>query len=578
MKRCALLLLAACGAGGANGTYPDAPAGGDAAGGGDAGCQTVIAFDPPMPILEPNLTIRAQAQVFGNIGVPSYTWSIMHDNADVPTTPASPDGSQVDFVAPTTGPYYVRVMVGGGSSCGDGFSTLTVNGPGAQYTDYRLRVIPPPTAGAPPQERVIQVQEGTNSSIPYALDPGVPVTGTVKNGATGVAAYLRFMPAASPKGYVETFSSSSGAYSTRLLGQNHQVLVVPMAPGLAPALVPWDLSTQTLNVSAGNAVTGTVKDGAGNPLAGAQVQLTEHTSGVPSTLATTASDGSYTVRTSLPATSGFDVHVVPPPGRGLTVLDPFSIPGPTISIQYASLPVCDLAGTPVMRGSTPQPGAHVTVVGAFVNVATVGSANAAGLARISATADGAGHLPSMVVPRTVVKVVVDLGGGDLAVTSLDASSCSGLTINAPAMTTASGIAEDAGAHPLAGARIEAVPTGDLRIAGAPRIEAVSDSTGAFALPMAAGGRYDVTFSDPRGHSAPLVITDANAAAIPMTAMLAKALTITGTVSVIGNANPIIGASVQVLCLACGPATPPIAEAATTVTSTYSLGIPDPGTM
>jgi hypothetical protein len=578
MKRCALLLLAACGAGGNSGPYPDAPVGGDATGGGDAGCQTVIAFDPPMPVADPNLTIRAQAQVFGSLGVPSYTWSIMHDNADVPTTPASPDGSQVDFVAPTTGPYYVRVVVGGGSSCGDGFSTLTVNGPGAQYTDYRLRVIPPPTAGAPPQERVIQVQEGTNSSIPYALDPGVPVTGTVKNGATGVAAYLRFMPAASPKGYVETFSSGSGAYSTRLLGQNHQVLVVPMAPGLAPALVPWDLSTQTLNVSAGNAVTGTVKDGAGNPLAGAQVQLTEHTSGVPSTLATTASDGSYTVRTSLPATSGFDVHVVPPPGRGLTILDPFSIPGPTIAIQYASLPVCDLAGTPVTRGSTPQPGAQVTVVGAFSNVATVAGANVNGLARISATADGAGHLPSMVVPRTVVKVVVDLGGGDLAVTSLDASSCSGLSINAPAMTTATGIAEDAGGHPLAGARIEAVPTGDLALAGAPRIEAVSDSTGAFALPMAAGGRYDVTFSDPRGHSAPLVITDANAAAIPMTAMLAKALTITGTVSVIGNANPIIGASVQVLCLACGPATPPIAEAATTVTSTYSLGIPDPGTM
>jgi hypothetical protein len=164
------------------------------------------------------------------------------------------------------------------------------------------------------------------------------------------------------------------------------------------------------------------------------------------------------------------------------------------------------------------------------------------------------------------------------VTSVDASSCTGQTITAPPPVIASGVTQDSGGNPLGHARIEAVPTGDLALAGAPRIEAVSDSTGAFALPMAAGGRYDVTFSDPRGHSAPLVITDANAAAIPMTAMLAKALTITGTVSVIGNANPIIGASVQVLCLACGPATPPIAEAATTVTSTYSLGIPDPGTM
>jgi hypothetical protein len=75
-----------------------------------------------------------------------------------------------------------------------------------------------------------------------------------------------------------------------------------------------------------------------------------------------------------------------------------------------------------------------------------------------------------------------------------------------------------------------------------------------------------------------LIADANAAAIPSTAMLGKAITMSGHVSVLGNANPIIGASVQMLCFACGPATPPVAEAASTETSTYSLGIPDPGTM
>ena len=83
------------------------------------------------------------------------------------------------------------------------------------------------------------------------------------NGATGVPAYLRFMPVASPTGYVEVFTDSTGHYSTRLLGQNHSVLVVPTTPGIAPAVLPWTIQTTTLNVSAGSAVTGTVTDGSG---------------------------------------------------------------------------------------------------------------------------------------------------------------------------------------------------------------------------------------------------------------------------------------------------------------------------
>lgn len=577
MRYLALLVLAGCGALGAPSSPDGGSAGGDASGTGDAGCGTVIAFDPPSPIADPVATIRAQAQVFGALGVPTYTWSVMHDNADVPTTPAATDGSQIDFIAPTTGPYYVRVIVGSGSSCSDGYATLIATQDGAPFTDYRMRVVPPAGAGAPPQEWIVQVQGGTSVSRDIALDPGRPVTGTVMNGATGVAAYLRFMPAASPKGYVETFAGTTGAYATRLLGQNHQVLVVPMAPGLAPALVPWDLGTQTLAVTAGNAVTGTVLDGAGTPLAGAQVQLTSD-AGVPSTLATTAGDGSFTVRTSFPATTTVDVRVTPPAGRGLPVLAATGAFGSSIAIHYANAATCNLAATPVMRAGAPQASAKVTVVGAIANAGTIGGAAAAGTARITAIADGTGHLPATLVPRAALSAVVDLGSGDVAVASLDTQACAAQAITAPAMTTATGATQDAGGHPLAYARIEAVPTGALALAGAPRIEARSDGTGAFALPLASGGRYDVTFSDPRGHNAALVVADANAAAIPGAAVLGKALAMTGKVSVINNPNPIIGASVQMLCVGCGPATPPVAEAATGETSTYSLGIPDPGTM
>jgi hypothetical protein len=62
----------------------------------------------------------------------------------------------------------------------------------------------------------------------------------------------------------------------------------------------------------------------------------------------------------------------------------------------------------------------------------------------------------------------------------------------------------------------------------------------------------------------------------MTATLPPALRVTGTISVIGVANPVVGASVQMLCLPCSAATPPVAEAATNQISSFALGIPDPG--
>jgi hypothetical protein len=544
----------------------------------DAGCNTVLVFDPANPVADPDTTIRVQAQVFGQQGVPSYTWSIEHDTAPVAFTPAAPDGSQIDFIAPTSGPYYVRVQVGGGSSCGDGYAPLNVAQMGAQHTDYRLRVVPPASSGAPPQESTIQVGGGASFNHDIFLDPGRPVTGSVRNGATGVPAYLRFMPASSPKGYVETFSDGSGAFATRLLGQNHQVLVVPMAPGLAPALVSWDVTTQTLSVSAGNAITGTVKDAAGTPIAGAQVLVTEDATGVPSTLATTASNGSFTVRASFAATATVDVKVTPPAGRGLPALAATGAFGASIAIQYANAPTCDLGGTSVLRAGSPQASADVTVVGMIANAGTIGGTAAAGIARVGVTADGSGHLPSTLVPRAGLSAIVDLGDGDLAVASLDTTSCGAQTISAPERTAATGTAQTSSGGPLAFARIEAVPRGDLAIAGAPRVEATSNQAGAFSLSLASGGRYDVTFSDPHGHSAPLVIADTDAAAIPSSAILGPAITMTGTISVTSDANPVIGASVQMLCFGCGPATPPVAETASTEASTYALGIPDPGTM
>ena len=102
MRWCALLLVAACGAEGSITPNPDGHATGDS-GAQDAGCNTVLVFDPTMPVADPDTTIRVQAQVFGEVGVPSYTWTIEHDSGPVDFTTAAPDGSQIDFIAATSG-------------------------------------------------------------------------------------------------------------------------------------------------------------------------------------------------------------------------------------------------------------------------------------------------------------------------------------------------------------------------------------------------------------------------------------------------------------------------------------------
>ena len=121
----------------------------------------------------------------------------------------------------------------------------------------------------------------------------------------------------------------------------------------------------------------------------------------------------------------------------------------------------------------------------------------------------------------------------------------------------------------------------LALAGVSPIQVTSDANGAFALPLAGGGRYDVRFSDPEQRAAPLPAPNVTPGGVPTNAVLPKALAVTGKVSVLNDSNPLVGASVQILCVTCtGPRNRdrPIAETATDVISHYRIAVPDPGTM
>ena len=585
MRR-ALLVLALAGCAGSADGGVDIP---DAGGQGDALPACVLAYDPVDPVANPILPIRVYSSVVHTPGVISYLWRVTFNGTDVPFTEQAADFSQIGFIAETPGVYRVEAQFTGAATCTYADINITVGAPGANTSIFRLRTMPPASL-APPQETLIQVKGGGDADRAITLDAGLAVTGTVRNmtNNAGVQAYLKFIPVSAPNAYSEVFSSMTGAYSLRLLLVNHDVLVVPAVAGLAPRLVPWSSAplTETLLVGPGTAVNGTVRNPAGVGFGGAKVQL--YAGGVPSTIATTAADGSFTVRTDFPASAtNVTVKVTPPAASGLPRLEAtgtFSLAS-ALQINYsAALATCDLANTFVRRGGTAQPGARVSVVGALAGTAgtvTAGiTVNATNTVRVTATADGNGRLPAMLVPRGALSAVTELAGSDHAISALDTtSSCSVAQVDAPAQTTINGTTRD-GTTAIGGVRIEAMPAGMLALAGALPVQAISQESGAFSLPLAPGARYHVRFSDPLARVAPLEAKDVAPGGVPTNAVLPEALAISGLVSVASNTNPVIGASIQILCATCTglEATLPIAETATDIVSRYRIAVPDPGTM
>jgi hypothetical protein len=520
-------------------------------------------------------------------GVLTYDWSVAHNSQAVPYTMEAADNSQIGFLVPTTGAYDVSVQIGGSAQCTFEMATLNVLDPNGVNGYYRLRAVP--SSSAPPQESVVLVHGGTAMyERDIALDPGLPAAGTVRNGASGpgIAAYVKFAPVSAPLAYTETFSSGSGAYSVRLLGQMHDVIVIPQSTALAPKKLAWTPQTTSLVVGAGTLVSGTVRDPAGTGITGAKVQL--YADGVPSTVGTTAAGGAFSLRADFPAQAQITVKVTPPNASGLPRLEAigaFDL-AQAMQINYAAtLQRCDVGGSAVKRGGANQPGAKVTIVGAVPGTSatvTTGavSANAVGTARVSITANGSGVLPAAQAPRAALAAVVQLAMDDWSVDTLDTTTTCAQTIDALAPTTVMGTLEDMATAGLEGARVEATPIGALALADAVPVSATATTGGGFSITLAAGGQYDVRYVDPLTRAAPLVRMAIAPAAAGGTVTLPKATKIYGEVTVVGSPNPVVGASVQMLCATCAgiDATRPVAQTATDTLGNYAVAVPDPGTM
>jgi hypothetical protein len=571
--------------------------GGDDSGGiPDAGieCSTFIGFEPEAPVASPTAQVRANAGVLGAPGVLSYTWSVSFGGATVAHGLAQADGSAITFPATAPGVYSVQLDVSAVIACPTAQAQLNVLAPGAKQMQVRLRITPQPGAtpgaSAPPFEKVVPVSGGANFSVgTIALDPGVTATANVLSGATPVPSYLRFSPVAAREATVEAVASS-GSFVARLLGQPHDVLVVPTAPGFAARLVrDWSPTSLTidLDLGTGTTVTGVVRGPTGAPLSGAKVQL--KVGEVPSTLATTSATGAFSVLVAPSPGAVIAVDVTPPDGSGLprllaqsaTLLDlaqPFQI-------DYAALTLRDLGGATIRRGGGPVAGAKVTVVGNLAAIGTVTAgatpAVASGLVRIAATAGGNGALPTMLAPARALTAVIEVAPGDHAVTAIDLTAATPASISAPpAVAIATQLRRPDGT-PIADAVLDAIPAGALAQAGVTSaIRARSGTGGQVAASLASGGRYDLRVHDPvLARGAPRVVPDVASAAVAASYTLQPALFATGKLVLQGSPSPIGGAAVQILCVSCTglERSRPISESTSLPDGRFTLVVPDPGT-
>ncbi len=555
-------------------TVPDAPTGVSDA----SGCGINLIFDPAVPFKGDHVKVTAQAMT---AGVLAYAWQL--DGAPNTSYEAA-DHSAIGFDVPEAVSHTVSVDITPSSGCSHQQATINVSTNGAVVM-YRMRVIPPANL-APPQETLIQIHGGqTSVDRPFSIDPGAIVSGSVKSGSTPIPAYVKWIPLVGPAFDLVT---STGAFTTHAQLQMHTVIVIPQDGTLAPRAFPWlPSSSGTFTVDAGTPVTGTVLDRSGAPLANAQVQLDQL--GVPSTIATTAANGTFTMRTAFIANQPITAAITPPATSGLAKLTASALFDLTVplNISFATSPAsCDLAGTPVERGGVKQASAVTTIVGTLTGVAgtiTNGATvtTAIGSVHVTAMTNVGGTLPAMLVPRAALSAVILLAAqGDLAVTTFDASACAAQVFDAPARMTATGVVEgpDLAMTPLPNTRIEATPIGALALANLIPVQTTSDATGHFSLLLASGAHYALRFFDPAGRGSPRDFADQTAAGVPATVQLAAAIAITGNVSVQNDPNAIQDASVQLLCASCTgvAASQPIAQTATDITGNYRVAVPDPG--
>lgn len=541
-------------------------------------CLVTVSYTPTTVFAGPASEVRLISTVSHASGTLAYAWGVTKGGNVIATEDAQSDHSEVTFIAEEAGPYDVTLNVtpSFGGICPQAHATVNVL-MDSEFRNARLHIVPPLTAAAPVVDRPIQLFDGTDYAIgAVVLEASTVASGTVRNASgTGIAAYLQLYPQGMSGAMVETFASGTGAFSARVLIQPHDVIVIPAATTIAPERIRNYSPMGVLpTLTPASSITGTVHQGA-TAIANARVQIT--IGGVPTTSAMTAANGSFTVLGHPEQNASVTVEVTPPAGSGLARLEATGVINTqgAIDVAYTTLAMRNLGGVPVRRTGAALPNRPVVIAGAVASAGTIAGLDATGYLRIATTTDAGGNLPSVLAPATTLSAVTTVAQGDLAVGAI--SSGTPAFIDAPAMTPISTNAEGA-AEPLSGATLDLIPKDALAAANAPALHFVADASGHVTGLIPTGGTYDVRWSDPQGRVGPLIAYDKTA--ILGTYAMPPAIYISGDVTVTGSTNPVVGASVQILCASCTGVdrNRPIAEVATDAHGSFRIAVPDPAAM
>ena len=546
-------------------------------------CEVTVQFEP-LDAVAPS-SIIARATVDGVQGVLTYTWLVSSSTGTVATTPRTPDGRDVEFIAADPGVYAVELNVTGGSQgCPTWRGDKNVRDPGSSSGAVRLRFTPGPATTTPIQERVVVVPGGADFSAGVlAIDPGVSTAIDVRDGdGARVPAYVRLTSRATPDAIVELVTSAAGGERATLAAGRHDVLVIPLEPGLAPiARDSWDAAQGGFVVGAGTSVIGTVLDPTGAPLAGARVSIAA-TAGAPSTLATTGSDGRFVLGWSLG--TGASLVVVPPPSSGLARLTAplatLALSAPLTVRYQPGVPQVDLGGALVRVGGAPVVNGHVLFALEVPAIATITDGSTtelvAGQHRDRVDTDGSGRLAAYRVTGGSGRAFAIADGSPGAVALVDLGTAPTI-IDAPAPTAITGVVVDRDGTPLGGVALAASVVDELAHLDAPAPTAISGADGRFTLALAAGASYQVVLDDARARAARRRLMVAASAGDLGTVALPPPVRVRGTVRLVGQSVGFPEVSVTALCDDCVglERSRPQGEAVTDVAGDFAVVIPDP---
>ncbi len=544
-------------------------------------CSVSISVTPVSPVATVD-EVRASAVVHDADGVYDYAWRVEFDGMTVAHADAQADGSAIEFAPLEPGIYRVTLNVSAASSCPRAEATINVRDPDGGEDELRVLFVPPPSI-APPSSRIYRLAAGADFALgPVVLEPGVAVNGSVTSGGVGVPAYLKLEPIGMTGAPVEVFAGASGAFTALVHNQMHDALVIPSGNVIPPHRVSWGPSAPAITLTAGTAISGSVVAN-GAPVANAKVLLV--LDGVPTTLGTTAADGTFSVRSSRSTAMTTRVVVTPPMSSGRPRLEAEGTLDVTQLVRIAFLDdTRDVGGVQVRRGGAPLANARVSIVGTIAQAATVtsgqnGAALATGIVRVQATTNGNGMLPAALAPAVPLQLVaqLDTPALDYGIAAFDLTGTPASSVSIPAMATKT---VSVGTPALEGVRLAIVPTGSLALAGIPVVEQSTSATGV-SVSLAPSAGYDLVWTDPARRAGHLIVRGVSSLGLGSSYALPQAIDLTGTLSVTGNPNRLAGAAVQVFCTGCGSdphAARPLAEAVSDDAGAFVLALPDPGAM